>query len=274
MTRPRLRIDTHAHVFRRSLKPIVTARYAPAYDAPLDSYLRFLDELELDRGVLVQPSFLGSDNRFLIKCLQAARGRLAGIVVAEDALSLEAAEAMQRAGVVGLRFNLLGRSADVLDEGPARRNVTLAARLGWQIELHADATMLEAALPLLSAFDGPIVIDHFGRPGPGDLATVLRWSDDPRIHLKLSAPYRVGFKDIPALAARLSDIYGPERLVWGSDWPWTQFESATRIDLITPGAFGLDPSTRAALDQTALRLFFPGSVTAPSNPVPQPSGAG
>lgn len=272
MTRPRLRIDTHAHVFRRSLKPIAEARYAPAYDAPLDSYVRFLDVLGLDRGVLVQPSFLGSDNRFLIESLQAARGRLAGIVVAEDALSVDEALEMKRAGVVGIRFNLLGRSAEVLAEPAARRNMALAAQLGWQIELHADAPMLQTALPLLSRFDGAIVIDHFGRPGADDVATVLRWSDDPRTHLKLSAPYRVGLDDIPALAARLSDVYGSDRLVWGSDWPWTQFEATTQIDLITPGALGLDPSLWAALDRTALRLFFPDSVTPLSEPMPPRPG--
>jgi predicted TIM-barrel fold metal-dependent hydrolase len=272
MTSPLLRVDAHAHVFRRSMKPIAEARYAPAYDAPLASYLRFLDESELDRGVLVQPSFLGSDNSFLLKCLQAASGRLAGIVVAEDALSTETAEEMKSAGVVGIRFNLLGRSADVLGERSVRRNTTLAARLGWQIELHADAMMLKEALPLLSAFNGPIVIDHFGRPGPGEMDTVLRWSDDPRIHLKLSAPYRVGFDDIPALAARLSDVYGTERLVWGSDWPWTQFEATTRVDLITPGAFGIEPAIRAAIDRTAMRLFFPGSVASLSGRTPQRSG--
>ena len=55
-------IDTHAHVFARGLTLAEGRRYAPDYDAPVEDYLRRLDENGLSHGVLVQPSFLGTDS--------------------------------------------------------------------------------------------------------------------------------------------------------------------------------------------------------------------
>ena len=59
-------IDTHAHVFARGLTLAEGRRYAPDYDAPVEDYLRRLDENGLSHGVLVQPSFLGTDNGFML----------------------------------------------------------------------------------------------------------------------------------------------------------------------------------------------------------------
>jgi predicted TIM-barrel fold metal-dependent hydrolase len=255
------RIDTHAHVFHRSLTPIADARYVPDYDAPLRAYLDLLDRLGMDRGVLVQPSFLGGDNRFLLDCLAAAGGRLAGVVVIEEAISDDEAERMHAAGVRGVRFNLIGRAIDVLQGAVARRAAALAMRLGWHVELHADAADLAAALPLLDRFDGPIVVDHFGRPPAEGMDAVLEWAGDARVHIKLSAPYRVGFRDITVLTVRLLDTYGTERLLWGSDWPWTQHEAGVRIDDVMPAALGLDAEAVEGLGRTAHRLFFSGAAS-------------
>ena len=43
---------------------------------------------------------------------------------------------------------------------------------------------------------------------------------------KLSGPYRLAGADPAALAARWVDAVGGDHLVWGSDWPWTNHESA------------------------------------------------
>jgi predicted TIM-barrel fold metal-dependent hydrolase len=66
-------VDTHAHVFRRGLKLADTRRYAPDYDVEIEDYLRQLDAHAVTRGVLVQPSFLGTDNSFMLKALHRKR---------------------------------------------------------------------------------------------------------------------------------------------------------------------------------------------------------
>lgn len=73
-----------------------------------------------------------------------------------------------------------------------------------------------------------LVIDHFGRTPVSDesggfdsLLDIARRKD---IWFKFSAPYRFGSQAGKDCAAILVDTLGTERVVWGSDWPWTQFE--------------------------------------------------
>ena len=63
-------IDTHAHVFERGLPLARHRRYVPDYDAPLDAYLNQLDRHGVSHGVLVQPSFLGTDCGYLLAAHQ------------------------------------------------------------------------------------------------------------------------------------------------------------------------------------------------------------
>jgi predicted TIM-barrel fold metal-dependent hydrolase len=249
--------DTHAHVFSRGLPTALGARYVPGYDAPLPAYLAFLNANGLARGVLVQPSFLGSDNAFLVESLAAAGGRLAGVAVMEMAADPAEFEALAAAGVVGLRYNLIGRTPEVVAAPLARQAIAAAAHHGWHIEIHADAPDLPGALAALPAFDGPIVIDHCGRPADDrQLRGVLALRDDPRILVKLSAPYRFALGAGAALGPRFVDAFGVGRLLWGSDWPWTQFEDRVTFEMVSPTCFGLDAETMAGLDATAARLFF------------------
>ncbi len=74
-------IDTHAHVFERGLPLANARRYAPGYDAPLSAYLAQLDAHGLSNGVLIQPSFLGTDNSYLLAALKQAPQRLRGVAV-------------------------------------------------------------------------------------------------------------------------------------------------------------------------------------------------
>src|SRR3712207_6432155 len=74
-------VDTHAHIFKRGLKLADVRRYAPDYDATIADYLAVLDLNGLSHGVIVQPSFLGTDNSFLVEGLRAAQGRVRGIAV-------------------------------------------------------------------------------------------------------------------------------------------------------------------------------------------------
>lgn len=221
-------IDTHAHVFRSDLPMAADARYRPSADAPLETYLRLLDGEGLDGGVLVQPSFLGTDNRHLVYCLRLAAGRLKGIAVVAPDIGSQDLDRLAAAGVVGIRLNLVGRALPRLDEEPWPRLFANLAGRGWQVEVHAEGSAWPALLPGLCRAGLPIVIDHFGRPEStlgtscsGFRALLAAMVEAP-IHVKLSGPYRFGADAARDCAAALLDRVGPSRLVWGSDWPWTQ----------------------------------------------------
>jgi predicted TIM-barrel fold metal-dependent hydrolase len=111
-------------------------RYAPDYDATPADYLRVLDENGMARGVLVQPSFLGTDNGFLLEGLSVAPTRLRGIAVVEPTATKEELAELDRRGVVGIRLNLVGLAVPRFDEAPWPALLKSVADLGWQVEVH------------------------------------------------------------------------------------------------------------------------------------------
>lgn len=236
-------VDSHAHVFHRGQALAPGRRYSPDYDAPLDGYLAQLDAAGLSHGILVQPSFLGTDNRLLLDCLAQAPRRLRGVVVVEPDLADEGLAALVCQGVRGVRLNLMGQALPDLRSPYWQVFLRRLANLGLHLELHRHACDLPVLLGPALESGVTVVIDHFGRPNPalGDadpaLRELCRWAGrGGELWFKLSAPYRNAPQDSPAAsialcaqatAERLLTAFGPERCVWGSDWPHTQYEGQT-----------------------------------------------
>jgi predicted TIM-barrel fold metal-dependent hydrolase len=227
-------IDTHAHVFHRGLKLVEGRRYAPDYDAPLDNYLGILDRNGISKAVIVQPSFLGTDNSYLLACLSAARGRLKGIAVVEPSTPRADLARLRDAGVAGIRLNLIGQERPDLEAPHWSALVADAAALGWQIELQCQPERFATLAPSLLRSGAPIVLDHFGLPQTrdgvdgADFAAILRLAASRRVWLKLSGLYRLGADGAAFAQAaypRIRQCFGLDRLLWGSDWPHTQFEA-------------------------------------------------
>jgi predicted TIM-barrel fold metal-dependent hydrolase len=226
-------IDAHAHVFHRGLALADQRRYAPDYDAPVDQYLAQLNAAGISHGVLVQPSFLGTENWYLLNCIGIARNRLRGIAVVDPAIGREDLQAMDRGGIVGLRLNLIGQPLPDLKEGHWRTLLAAVADLGWQVEIQRPAADLPDLVTQLVEYDLTVVIDHFALPDPilgiadPAFAAVLKLAGSGQVWVKLSAPYRNGPQG-RAFARQayplLRDAFGVDRLMWGSDWPHTQFE--------------------------------------------------
>jgi predicted TIM-barrel fold metal-dependent hydrolase len=220
-------IDTHAHVFLAGAAIAPNARYRPDRDAPLSTYLDLLDRTGIAGAILVQPSFLGMQNHFLLEALAQVPDRLVGVAVLSPAATLAELEDLRAAGIVGLRLNLVGRDAPPLGRDDWAEHLERVRRAGLHIEVHAEAEQWSKVLPDLVAHQLRIVVDHFGRPahevescvGLKAIETAAVAGGD--IWVKLSGPYR--FRAAPAAALDLlRKTICRERLLWGSDWPWTQ----------------------------------------------------
>jgi len=247
-----LAVDTHAHVFVRGLPLAEGRRYAPDHDATPGDYLGLLDAHGLTHGVLVQPSFLGTDNSHLLQALRDGGPRLRGVAVVDPDFDAAALDALAAAGIAGMRLNLMGLPTPPLAEPGWRALLDHANRLGWHVEVHAPAARLPAILPPLLAAGCRVVVDHFGRPaGMDELRHLLRHAGTGQVWVKLSAPYRnwpdAACTDAGREAARLLlAAFGPQRLMWGSDWPHT--EHRDRADYASSRAW-LD----AWIDDPAIR---------------------
>lgn len=239
-------VDTHAHVFLQGLPLAAAHRHAPESDATLAEYRALLDTHGITHGVLVQPSFLGTDNRFMLDAIRTCPDRLRGVVMLDPAISEPELAALDAQGVVGVRLNLVGLPLPDLRQPHWQSFLARLKALDWHLELHRGASDLPQLLDAALCARCRIVVDHFGRPAAGladndpGFAALLQRADTGRIWVKLSAAYRNGgsahlqtSERTPALleadaraarkcAHQLLAAFGAERLVWGSDWPHTQ----------------------------------------------------
>ncbi|CAJ0687033.1 amidohydrolase family protein [Ralstonia holmesii] len=262
-------IDTHAHVFERGLPLANARRYAPTYDAPLSAYLAQLDAHGVSHGVLIQPSFLGVDNSYLLAALKQAPQRLRGVAVIDPAAPETLLTQMNAEGIVGIRLNLIGAADPQLKSPVWQAALARLHALGWHVELHVEARRLPTLLqPLLEA-QVNVVVDHFGRPDPAlgvddpGFAALLAAGRSRRVWVKISGAYRNGANGrgeaiAQAAMPRLKDALGLDRLVWGSDWPHTQFESQINYDKMWAFAGVLLPNAadrKQVLVDTPAQLF-------------------
>ncbi len=220
--------DSHAHVIGPLADyPLTPARsYEPALCPPA-AYDAMLDHLGLGRGVLVQPSVYGTDNRLCLETVSGDLDRLRAVVVVDPEVSDRALKAMHLQGARGFRLNLLFGGGVGL--AALERLAAKTAALGWHAQLLIDLRGLAELRPRIEALPVPVVFDHMGH-FPAELGTdwegfaaMVELARAGKAWIKVSGAYRLAAGGVPhdavrPLAEALFDRV-PERLVWGSDWP-------------------------------------------------------
>lgn len=223
-------VDTHLHVFEAG-HALPGARYTPTYAATLAAWQAQATRVAVTHGVLVQTSFMGTDNSLLLAQLARHPDTLRGVAVIAPTADAGVLAFLHAQGVRGIRLNLAGQSHDVSDWATASTLWDAILQLGWHVELHTDSGALPdvmAALPHAL----PVVADHFGKPAQTSIndatvAALRRHSHSGgNVNVKLSAAYRLDPHVNPQLLARLwlAEL-GPNALLWGSDWPCTNHET-------------------------------------------------
>ena len=227
---PPLSCDTQAHVFGPASKfPYAAGRGYTPPDCPVESYMRMLDTLGIERAVIVHGSAHGSDNRVTLDGIAAMGERCRGIAVVEPDIADAELEALSRGGIRGIRLSTM------LKNGIGTEHLeALADRiggLGWHIVLHVDKvaefTLLE---PRLRRLKVDFLIDHLGRvrggegiADPGFQALLNLLTETDRCWVKLSSWYRLSdqgppYDDMRPIAEALIAAR-PDRVLWGSNWP-------------------------------------------------------
>ncbi|MES2185741.1 MAG: amidohydrolase family protein [Pseudomonadota bacterium] len=232
-TPPPLSCDSHAHIIGEATRyPMVPQRSYTPPPASVESYRHMLKILGMQRGVIVQPSFYGTDNRCAREAVRQSEGRLRGIAVVGPQVEPGLLADLDADGFRGARFNLLfggGLSFDAL-ETVARR----VAPIGWHLQVLMDIRELPAMEARIASLPCDVVFDHLGHfpategvDSPGFTA-LRRLLDNNRTWVKLSGGYRLSNLPPPygdlRLHARCLVAQRPDRLVWGSDWPHTALQ--------------------------------------------------
>lgn len=218
------------------------------------------------RFVAVQPSTYGFDNRVLVNALKAANGAAKGVaVVSADSSSVEL-ERLRKAGVVGLRANVM-LGPHKLDD--LRSLARRAMAFGFHLQLNISGRQLIEHIDAIEVLPVPVVIDHCAylcrEPARATsvfdalqrfLAIKGRW-------LKLSGPYvasldaQNNYADLLPYVTKLVDRF-PEQLVYGSDWPHVTEASQPGERLlfhVQRSWFGGDETQRMILSSNPARLY-------------------
>jgi len=231
---PKGTVDCHVHVFGPPARfPYSMTRvYTPAV-ASIDDLVALERALGIDRIVIVHPSPYGTDNACSLDAL-AGLGRrgIAARMVAVIDPSIDDAdlEAMHAAGVRGARLNL--ETTGVRDPAIARHLLQVTAErvapLGWHLQTFTNLAVLAALEDAILALPLPLVVDHMAhcRAGEGlaqrHMDVLVRLVASGKVFVKLSGAYRVSdrpdYADVDDIARALIAA-GPDRMVWGSDWP-------------------------------------------------------
>ncbi|MBP8271949.1 MAG: amidohydrolase family protein [Sphaerotilus sp.] len=231
-------VDCHFHVIApQDRHPMLAGRsYTPA-PASLSEWQSALRPCGVTHGVVVQPSFYGTDNQVLVAALEEGCGRLVGVAaVAADVCDAEL-DRLAAAGVRGVRMAYFEPGDPRAMGGfvPFSSFDGLEARLHarhMHLQLFTDSRLLPCIADRLMASQVPVVIDHMGR-APAALGarhvgiqTLTRLMADGPVWVKLSGVANVSdagpdHEDARAVHDALLAAV-PDRLLWGSDWPHTK----------------------------------------------------
>lgn len=257
-------------------------------------------------ALIVQPINHKYDHTYTDAALKAAPSFFRAMGLADPSLppdgAVAALEALHSRGYVGVRLNAGDFAAHGGLASPAARAIfTRCGELGMAVGLMAFGGLrphVPALEELLAASPSTrVVIDHLGffrQPATGGLlgeaaandeqawAALLALGAHPQVHVKVSAPFRVSaepppFHDLAPRVEALLSAYGPDRLLWGSDWPYCTrggqastavaqtYEQAARVPTFWRAA-GLDETALAQLmGVTAARLFGFDDCPAPDS---------
>jgi len=230
-------IDAHQHVWRIGANGCdwpTPAEGAIFRDYGLDDFRAKALPLGVRRTVLVQSQEDDRDTNWLLE-LAAANDIVAAVIgwtdfAAPDAPAHIIALASDRK-LAGLRPMVQDRAADWYDDPALGRAFTTMA----EHDLRLDALVRPRHLAALDRLAGRlpdlgIVIDHGAKPRIAESGGFARWheaiaplAERPNVWCKLSGllaecagapPEAIG----PYVEAMLA-LFGPQRLMWGSDWP-------------------------------------------------------
>ncbi|MBY2923666.1 amidohydrolase family protein [Rhizobium leguminosarum] len=249
---PQGTVDTHFHVFRTGA-PLNTPRSYTPDIATISDWIEFSGSLGIVRGILVQPSVYGRDNRVLLEALAAYPDRLRGVVVIDPETTETEIERLDRLGVRGVRINT--RNKGGLPLAAARTLAESIAPLGWSLQLQINPEQLSDIAATLSGIRLPIVIDHLGfiplarETRSLHVDALKRLMDRAEAYVKVTAPYRltkdVNYDGFAEVACALAASHA-ERLLWGSDWPHTELWDGM------PDDTDLVETMQAAIDDPAV----------------------
>jgi 2-pyrone-4,6-dicarboxylate lactonase len=223
--------DVHVHIFAAADRyPHVASPHYTLPDGNLVQYKALMPIIGMERFVIVQPSFYGTDNSCLLQTLDEVGELARGVVMIESDIEESKLLDFHERGVRAVRLDLFKRARLPLAEIQSYIAETEARirPLGWHLQFYAPGYIVRDLIGFLRTLQTDFVIDHMGymleEDGlkSNDFAALLNLLDGNHAYLKLSGAYRIakkrGYPFVEPVAKAIVER-APERALWGSDWP-------------------------------------------------------
>lgn len=273
-------IDAHCHIWTPDTQkyPLAPghrrANMEPA-SFTVEQLLAEMQAVGVAKTVLIQMSFYGYDNSYMLDAIAAHPGKFRGVAVIEQdhADPAPLMRELKAKGCSGFRIYPKDRDFENWLSSDTMRAMWKTA--GEQ-HLNMCCLMDPNGLPALDRMcrmfpETPVVIDHICRIGvtgelpPADLDALCGMARHPQVTVKVSAFYALGKKlppytDLGPAIQRLLSAFGRERLMWASDGPYQMqppHSLKASIELIRSGLpFLSDEDKDWLLRGTAQRVYF------------------
>jgi predicted TIM-barrel fold metal-dependent hydrolase len=273
-------IDAHSHIWTPDTEryPLAAGFRRQGMAPPSftsGELLMQAHQVGVDRVVLIQMSFYGHDNSYMLDAIREYPEAFSGVAVIDQdgrRADLEM-RLLKGQGVRGFRIYAQNRHSERwLDSD--------GMRLMWKTGAEEDLAMCCLIDPseladldrmCLDFPDTPVVIDHISRIGvtgtidPQEVKALCEMARHKNVYVKVSAFYALGKKqppyhDLAPLIRQVYEAFGPRRLMWASDAPYQTVGRHTyraSIELVKEGLdFLSDEDREWLLRRTAEGVFF------------------
>jgi len=240
-------IDPHVHVWKHDAQfPFATGARVPGRDATPETLLKLMKANSVERTVIIQVIHYRYDNRYLASVLKRYPQYFRG-VARVDPLDRAAPDHLSRLveedGFTGVRLSPAGDATGDWIDGPLmlplwKRCESVKAAM----TILAPISRMPAVGRLADQYpDLTLVIDHMADcpvDQPQELEKLIALKRHPQTFVKISHTWSLSKQKYPWLDAqelvkRLYATFGPQRLMWATDWPIIENSGATYSQALT-----------------------------------------
>jgi predicted TIM-barrel fold metal-dependent hydrolase len=237
-------IDAHSHVWTPDVAHYPLAAEFTVADMQPKSFtaqelLAQCRPAGVGRVNLIQMSYYGFDNRYMLDMIKLHPDRFVGTAIV-DPLADDPGKAMRDLAPKGVSaFRIQPRYGKQpprswLEPAGYEAMFTTAAKTGQALSCLIDVDGFPEVERMCKRFpDTSVIIDHLGRIGAGpdgairdaDVEALCALAKLPKVSVKVGAFYALGRKTPPYLdlipfIRRVVQAFGPKRCMWESDCPF------------------------------------------------------
>src|SRR3954447_2175971 len=225
-------IDPHVHVWKHDPAfPFAPGANVPARDATPEMLLEKMKAHGVARTVIIQVIHYRFDNSYLASVLKQYPNMFQGVARVDpaDPSAPDHLSKLTAQGFRGVRISPAGNASGDWFHGPLMPPLwKRCEELKVPMTVLASVTrMPEVALLLENRPDLTVVIDHMADcpvDQPAELEKLIALKRYPKVFVKISHTWSLSKQPYPWLDSqehvkRLHASFGPQGLMWGTDWP-------------------------------------------------------